>query len=159
MSLQAPAIGMTGGTPPSQMQYVGMYAWMWAADPGDSTTGPITREASDGGTTVSATAVLDKTVWAMGDGVSVTCSGANAAGTPFEARYAGLPSPTCGYVYTRTSAKMPHEEFTVTVTAHWTVRWSGGGQSGVIMVQVDRATQKRVGEIQGILVPGPGSRK
>lgn len=156
MHIQAPQIGMTGGVPPDGMQWVNLPAWMWAADPGDSTTGPITASAADGGTTVTATAVLDKTVWSMGDGVSITCAGANAAGTPFEDRYAGLPSPTCGYTYTRTSAHQPNEAFTVTVRAYWTVTWSGGGQSGTIPVQVYRSIQKRVGEVQVLNVPNPG---
>lgn len=158
MDLRAPAIGMTGGDPPDHMQYVALPAWMWAADPGESTTGPVTRSASDGGISVTATGVLDKTVWDMGDGVRVTCSGKNAAGTPFEARFAGQPSPTCGYTYTRTSAGQPGEAFTVTVTAYWTITWSGGGQSGTIPVQVSRSVQKMVGEIQVLVVPNPGGR-
>jgi len=158
MDLHAPAVGMTGGDPPDHMQYVGLPAWMWAADPGESTTGPITRSAADGGISVTATGVLDKTVWSMGDGVSVTCAGANAPGTPFEARYAGQSSPTCGYTYTRTSAGKPNECFTVTVTSYWTVTWAGGGESGTIPVQVSRSVQKKVGEIQVLVVkPGGGS--
>ena len=159
MRLRAPEIGMTGGDPQlDQTQYVGMFAWMWAADPGESTTGPITRSGSDGPLTVTATAVLDRTVWSMGNGDVVTCSGPNAAGTPMEDRFAGQPSPTCGYVYERTSIGMPREEFTVTVTAYWTVTWAGGGQSGTIPIQVSRSTQKKVAEIQAIIVPNPGGR-
>lgn len=158
MDLRAPAVGMTGGDPPDHMMIVGVPAWMWAADPGESTTGPVTRSAADGGISVTATGVLDKTVWDMGDGVKVTCSGAKAAGTPFEQRYGGQPSPTCGYTYQRTSAGKPDNAFTVTVTAHWTVTWSGGGESGVITRQVSRSIPKKVGEIQALLVPVPGGR-
>jgi len=158
MNLTAPAIGMTGGSPPDGMQIVGVPAWMWAADPGESTTGPITRSAADGGISVTATGVLDKTVWSMGDGVTITCSGANAAGTPWTRGNGGNPSPTCGYTYTRTSAGMPNQAFTVTVTAYWRVEWTGGGQSGVILREVARSIPKQVGEIQAILVPNPGGR-
>lgn len=156
MGLTAPQIGMTGGDPPDGMQIVGVPAWLWAADPGDSTTGPITRTATDGNISVTATGVLEKTTWRMGDGVTVTCNGANAAGTPWEPRYGGMPSPTCGYTYTRSSFGMPNEAFTVTVTAYWRVDWSGNGESGVITRQVGRSIPKRVGEIQAILVPNPG---
>ncbi|MDR3068442.1 MAG: hypothetical protein LBU50_02950 [Cellulomonas sp.] len=155
MDLRAPQIGMTGGDPPDGMQIVGVPAWMWAADPGDSTTGPITRSAADGGISVTATGVLEKTVWRMGDGVTITCAGANAAGTPWQYGYGGLPSPTCGYTYNRTSAYQPDEAFTVTVTAHWRIDWSGGGESGVVRREVSRSIPKRVGEVQSILVPNP----
>ncbi|MCL2668931.1 MAG: hypothetical protein FWF02_14715 [Micrococcales bacterium] len=55
MELRAPLIGMTGGDPPHGMQIVGLPAWLWVADPGDSTTGPITRVAEDRGVSVEAT--------------------------------------------------------------------------------------------------------
>jgi len=159
MALHAPQIGMTGGDPPQGMQIVGVPAWMWAADPGPGTTESVTQSAADGGTTVTATARLEKTVWSMGDGITVTCSGTAAAGTPWRYGYGGLPSPTCGHTYTRPSVGMPGGVFTVTVTAYWRADWSGGGQSGVIYRQVDRSIQKRVGEVQSVLVPGPGGRK
>lgn len=152
MQLRAPQIGMTGGDPPDGMQIVGIPAWMWAADPGESTTGPITRTAVDGGTSVTATAVLDKTVWSMGNGTKVTCAGKKAAGTPYEGRYDKSPSPTCGYTYTMTSVDQPNEAFTVTVRAYWTVTWSGGGASGSFPVEVHRSTPKQVGELQALIV-------
>ncbi|MDR3069045.1 MAG: hypothetical protein LBU50_06040 [Cellulomonas sp.] len=156
MQIRAPQIGMTGGRPEDGgMQIVGIPAWLWVADPGESTTGPVTQTATAGAMSVTATAVLDKTVWSMGDGVNWTCLGQNAAGTPWVYGYGGQPSPTCSYVYTRTSAGMPDEAFTVTVTAYWTVTWSGGGQSGTIPIEVHRSIQKRVGEVQSILVPNP----
>lgn len=162
MGLRVPAIGMTGGEPPDGMQIVGMPAWLWAADPGESTTpgvggiGTITRSASAGGVTVTATGRLDRTVWSLGDGATVTCSGARAAGTPYEGRYDKQPSPTCGHTYTRTSAGQPNEAFTVTVTAYWVVDWSGGGQTGTINVQRSRNTPKQVGELQALVVGREG---
>ena len=107
---------------------------------------------------VNTTAVLDRTVWSMGDGTSVTCPGTRAAGTPWQYGYGGLPSPTCGHTYTRPSVGQPGEAFTVTVTAYWTVTWSGGGESGTIPLQMSRSIPKRVGEVQSVLVPGPGGR-
>ncbi|MCL2849750.1 MAG: hypothetical protein FWE61_06870 [Micrococcales bacterium] len=158
MDLRAPQIGMTGGSPPDGMQIVGIPAWMWVADPGGSTTGPVTRVVSAGGITVSATARLDRTVWTMGDGAVVTCPGARAAGTRYEGWYDKQPSPTCGYTYSRTSAGQPDEAFTVIVTAYWVVQWSGGGQSGTINLQMSRNTPKQVGELQAIVIGRDGRR-
>jgi hypothetical protein len=162
MGLRAPSIGMTGGSPPDGMQIVGIPAWMWAADPGESTTpgvagvAQITRSASAGGVTVTATGRLDRTEWSMGDGLTETCSGEKAAGTPYEGRYDKLPSPTCGHTYSRTSIGQPGEAFTVVVTAYWVVEWSGGGQSGTINVQRSRNISKQVGELQAIVIGRDG---
>ena len=88
MDITAPQMGLTGhGDDPSAMQVLGLPTWMWVSDPGDSTTGPVTRYASAGGVTVQATGRLTSTVWTMGDGASVTCNGDKAAGTPYEASY------------------------------------------------------------------------
>lgn len=158
MGLRVPEIGMTGGSPPDGMQIVGIPAWLWAVDPGESTTPgvagiePIVRSASAGGVTVTATGRLDRIVWSLGDGATVTCSGAKAAGTPYEGRYDKQPSPTCGYTYTSTSAGQPNEAFTVTATAYWVVTWSGGNQSGTISVQRSRNIPKQVGELQALII-------
>lgn len=152
MHLTAPVIGLTGYGKPESLQLLGLPTWMWAADPGESTTGPVTRSASAGAVTVEATGRLTATVWQMGDGSTVTCAGPDAAGTPYDASYGGSPSPTCGYRYGWTSAREPGGAFTVTVTANWEVTWAvvGGGQSGVMNRSVVRSTQLRVGEVQVI---------
>lgn len=156
MHLQAPQLGLTGHTDdPRSMQVLGLPTWMWAADPGDSTTGPITRYESAGDLTVTATGHLTSTVWSMGDGGSVTCNGPDAAGTVYAASYGADPSPTCGYVYGWTSAGQPGGAFTVSVTANWTVDWEGGGQSGQITVSMARTAQLRVGEVQ-VITEGKG---
>lgn len=155
MGLAAPEIGLTGYGRPDSMQLLGLPTWMWAADPGESTTGPIARTVSAGGVTVTATARVRETVWHMGDGGSVTCSGDNAAGTPYADSYDGRPSPTCGYQYTRSSARQPGGAYTVLVTANWEVQWSGGGESGTITTSFGRQTQLRVGENQ-VIVNGSG---
>jgi len=156
MHLQAPELGLTGhGDSPGAMQVLGLPTWMWAADPGDSTTGPITRSESAGDLVVTATGRLTSTVWSMGDGGSVTCNGPDAPGTAYAASYGADPSPTCGYVYGWTSAAQPGGAFTVSVTANWTVDWSGGGQSGQINVSMARTTQLRVGEVQ-VITDGKG---
>ncbi len=157
MDFRAPEIGITGkGDDPDSMQIIGLPTWLWVADPDEHTVGPITRSASAGGITVTATGTLERIVWNMGDGRSVTCTGLAAKGTAYEARYQDQPSPTCGHRYTRTSAGRPGEAYTVTATAYWTIAWAGGGQSGTIPLTFSRTTQLRVGELQVIVTDGTG---
>lgn len=159
LEITAPEIGLTGYGKPESMELLGLPTWMWVADPGTSTTGPVTSTGTDGGATVTATGTVRKTVWDMGDGGTVTCSGASAAGTPYDAAYGTDPSPTCGYRYDRTSAGQPGDAFTVTVTVYWDVAWSGEGQSGTLATSVTRQTQLRVGEVQVIIDErGPGKK-
>lgn len=66
----------------------------------------------------------------MGDGSSVRCTG---RGTPYESKKGSDPkssSPDCGYTYRSSSAGEPSDAYRVTATVHWTVTWSGAGQSG-----------------------------
>jgi hypothetical protein len=148
MDFRAGAIGITPPPGPDKMGIVGVPTWLWVADPGESTTGPITRSASGGGITVTATGRLDRIVYNMGDGKTVTCTG---AGTPYQESYGGQSSPTCGYLYTKTSAGKPGEKYTVSATSHWTVSWSGGGQTGTIPLTFTRDTQISIGELQVIV--------
>ena len=153
MNLRAGQIGVVPEPGPGKVGIVGMPAWLWIADPGESTTGPITRSASGGGITVAATARLDRVVWSMGDGSTVTCAGGDALGTPYEDRYGASSSPTCGHTYTRMSDDAPGGAYTVAASSYWTVTWSGGGASGTIPLALTRSTQIRVGEVQ-VLVTG-----
>ena len=156
MRLRAPGLGLTGGSGPERLQVIGLPTWFWASDPGESTTGPATRTATAGAVSVTAIATLDRTVWRTGDGGVVTCSGSAAAGTPYDRSYGAAPSPTCGYWYRTTSAGQLNEAFTVTVTAHWTVTWSGGGQSGTIPLTMVRSAQLPVGELQAVVTESHG---
>lgn len=71
-----------------------MPIWLWAESPSDRTMGPISRSASEGGYTVTATAEVERVRWSMGDGGVKTCTG---PGTPNELKYGITESPTCGY--------------------------------------------------------------
>jgi hypothetical protein len=125
---------------------VGLPVWLWTAvTPG--TWGPLSATETDGGITVTITARARAIVWDMGDGNRVTCTN---PGTPYRARYGLASSPTCGYTYTRPSvtAERPHGRYTVTATTHWTVTWSGGGQSGVLNPTSQSQTSVEIGEIQ-----------
>ncbi|KQR17317.1 hypothetical protein [Cellulomonas sp. Leaf334] len=146
MEFRAGQLGMS----PAQdaLSVVGLQTWLWIADPDEHTVGPMTRSASAGAVTVTATATLESVVWDMGDGGSpVVCDG---PGTPYDATL-GDESPTCGYTYGRSSAREPDLAYTVTATSRWVVHWTGGGQSGDIPLEFTRSAPVRVGEVQAIV--------
>lgn len=138
MYLKPVTIGIVPEDLPGRVGLVGMPTWMWVSDPGESTTGPITRSASAGGTTVTATARIDRIVWNMGDGTTVACG----VGTPYADSYGKASSPDCGHHYTKQG------RYTVTATSYWTVEWAGGGQSGSIPLEFSNSTQITMGEAQ-----------
>jgi hypothetical protein len=130
---------------PSGAGAVGLPVWLWTAvTPG--TWGPLSASATGGGITVTIEAKASSIVWDMGDGHRVTC---NNPGTPYEARYGLAPSPTCGYTYAWPSStpEHPHGRYPVTATTYWTVRWSGGGQGGVLAPTSQSQTSVEIGEI------------
>lgn len=144
MELQAPVIAMTPLDPAAPL-LVGMDAWMWLAEDGPASVGPITRTATAGGTTVTATAEVTKVVWDLGDGTRVTCAG---AGTPWTPRMGTGPSPTCGHRFMRPSTGEPGGTFQVRATAYWAVDWSGAGQTGRISFTLSGERDLAVTELQ-----------
>jgi hypothetical protein len=144
MELVAPRIGMTPMTPGAPL-LVGMDAWLWIDNDGPHAFGPITRSATAGPTTVSATATVTKVVWDMGDGSTVTC---RSAGTPWRPALGTGPSPSCGYRYESASAGERDGSFTVRATAHWRVDWTGAGQAGRIQFTMSSARDQEVRELQ-----------
>ncbi|NMR21474.1 PKD domain-containing protein [Cellulomonas fimi] len=139
MELQAVRIGIVPEAQPGSVGLVGMPNWMWVSAPDAPTFGPITRTASAGGWSVSATAQVASVSWDMGDGRVVTCAG---SGTPYEASYGAASSPDCGHTYTRQG------DYTVRATSHWVVTWSGIGQAGTISLDLTQATDVTIGEAQ-----------
>ncbi|WP_438306620.1 ATP/GTP-binding protein (plasmid) [Streptomyces sp. HUAS TT11] len=123
---------------------VGVPMWMWV-NQSPTTYGPNTASASAGGITVSAAAEVSKIVWKMGDGVSVTCNGPGTAYTPSEGM---AQSPTCGHVYSKTSAGAQNGKFPVTATSTWLIDWQGGGQVGQLTEVRQTNMQASVGEVQ-----------
>lgn len=142
--------GLLGMNPDADaLSVVGLQTWLWIADPDEHTVGPMTRTATAGAVSVTATARLDEVVWDMGDdGAPVSCDG---PGTPYDPSYGGGDSPTCGYTYDRSSAREPDEAYTVTATSRWVVEWAGGGQSGTIPMEFSRSAEVRVGEVQALV--------
>jgi hypothetical protein len=149
--------GEVGSTPPSSTNApgsvgaIGLPIWLWIANRADNTTGPIEGSDEDNGLIVNAIGTLDRVEWTLTDanGItrgSITCDGANAAGTPYDGRDSAEPSPTCGF---GPDLNNTPGTLTLTGTAHWTVEWQGGNQSGQINVTPpSSSTQVRIGELQ-----------
>lgn len=123
---------------------VGVPMWMWA-NQSATTYGPNSASASAGGVTVTATAKVSKIVWQMGDGATVTCTG---PGTPYKGSVGMAESPTCGHVYSKSSARASGGKYRVTATSTWTVSWEGGGEAGQLSEVRQSNVQVAVGEVQ-----------
>jgi hypothetical protein len=144
MDLVSPTIGMTPLTAGAPL-LVGMDAWLWVENAGPHGYGPITRTATAGPVSVTATAKVTKVVWDLGDGSRLTCRN---AGTPWSPDTGTGASPTCGHRYLTPSTAEPNGTFTVRATAHWRVDWAGAGQSGEITFTMDGERQQPVTEVQ-----------
>lgn len=143
MRLQPISIGIVPEDVPGSVGLVGMPVWLWADRPNEHSWGPITRTASAGGVSVTATAEVERVRWLMGDGQVVVCSG---PGTVYEDRFGKTDSPTCGYTYSKQGV------YTVRAESLWRVRWSGMGLSGTLPVLLTDSTTITIGELQVITV-------
>jgi hypothetical protein len=148
MELAAPKIGMTPMRPGAPL-LVGMDAWLWVDNADEHGFGPITRTATAGPTSVTATGKVTKVVWDLGDGSRVTCSG---AGTRWSPDQGTGPSPTCGHRFVFPSTDQPDGTYTVTATAYWQVDWAGAGQSGQLQFTMTGGRQQAVTEVQVLQV-------
>jgi hypothetical protein len=142
MRLRAIGIGIVPEAQAGSVGIVGMPTWMWVADPAQHTWGPITRTASSSGYSVTATAKVQRVVWAMGDGTTVVCT---KRGTPYADSFGNSASPDCGYTYTRQGT------YTVRATSYWRVTWAGIGQSGTIPLDFTRTAVITMGEAQVLI--------
>jgi hypothetical protein len=148
MDLRAADIGIVPEDEPGRIGAVGAPVYMWTT-PGPTTFGPQTLTGSAGGVTITATAKVDRIVWSMGDGTSVTC---RTPGTVYEDRYGFAMSPDCGHRYQRTSAGKPANAYPITATSYWRVNWTGpAGSSGQIPVTLSSSTAIVVGELQALV--------
>ncbi|WIY83178.1 hypothetical protein [Propionimicrobium sp. PCR01-08-3] len=97
---------------------VGLPIWGWVDDPGS-----LTQSASAEGIDISLTASRGTVRFDWGDGTVSEC-------TQMSERPAGVdpltPSPTCGHTY------LKRGDYTITVTAEWSVAWSALGQQGEV---------------------------
>lgn len=131
---------------PAGTQLVNLPTWLWLDR---ASWGERSATAEVPGVSVTAVAKPTSVTWSLGDGVSVTCPG---QGTPFPP--GGDPraaSPDCGHLYRSSSAGQPGQTFPVIATVHWTVTWSGAGQSGTFPDLTTSATGRfRVAEAQAL---------
>ncbi|WP_394426976.1 ATP/GTP-binding protein [Streptomyces sp. SGAir0957] len=143
MTLLGPEIGIT--PKPGGKGVVGMPVYLWTAKNAE-TFGPNVASASAGGITVTATAKVQKIVWTMGDGNSVTCT---TAGTPYKPEYGKQPSPDCGYRYNSPSSTTKSGRFHVSATSTWSIGWEAtNGQTGELNEVRDAAVDINVAEVQ-----------
>jgi hypothetical protein len=149
-----PQIGTTPG--PGAIGLVNMPVWLWVTKT-ENTWGPIIREASVPGLTVTATAQVKSITWTMGDGQTVSCEG---PGTPYDKAYGVKESPTCGHHYRKTSREQPNCRYTVTARADWDITWQSTlGDTGQLSMTRQAAVQLRIGEARPVLVNPDGSRQ
>jgi len=89
------------------------------------------------------------TSWVLGDGSTLTCTGAGTPYTPGSAPTAA--SPDCGHTYLRPSLGQPGGRYPVSVTTRWQISWAGTGQAGVLPELSRTASGSlRVAEVQTI---------
>ncbi|WP_344098566.1 hypothetical protein [Nocardiopsis tropica] len=102
----------------------------------------MSRTASAGSVSVTATATPDRVEWDMGDGSSVTCY---TAGRP----YTSGGTSSCTHTYERASGSGP--PYPITATVYWDISWSGGGASGGQTLTRSSESALGVGESQAIV--------
>lgn len=151
--LKIPTIAPGFGPAPSinkwHIAVVGYPYWLWA----DGAT-QAQAAAAVQGLQVRLDASVASMTYNMGDGGTITCSN---TGTPWRrGATPGAVSPTCGYRYAAPS--LPKGDYTVTATAHWSVKWKAGGQAGVINLDRRSSMQVPVGELQAVVVSGGQGR-
>ena len=129
---------------PSSLGAVGMPTWLWADSSAPNVTGPVTASASERGFTVTVSGQLEHIIWTLGDGTPpITCG----VGQRFDPRTMSVATPVvCG----RQDGYQKQGEYTVTATSHWVINWSGIGESGVIVLDLDTQGTVRIGEIQTV---------
>ncbi|WP_413810548.1 hypothetical protein [Streptomyces sp. OE57] len=116
---------------PADEQLVTLPTWLWL-EPGAWRR--MSATASVPGVSVAAVARPTSVDWTMGDGGSKVCHGPGTPYRPSQASrrssYPRKSSPDCGYTYHSSSAGQPGDAYPVSATVHWSVTWSGAGQSG-----------------------------
>ncbi|OLT43948.1 hypothetical protein BJF86_13395 [Serinicoccus sp. CNJ-927] len=144
MQLRAIDIGITplSYTETGSIGLVGLPQWLWVDDEGPSTWGPITRTATSGPYSVTATGTVDRIEWDMGDGQVIVC---DTPGTPYQESFMDSRSPDCGHDYYEDDGF-----YDVSATSYWVIRWAGLGQSGTIELDFTQTTQIAIGEVQVI---------
>lgn len=158
MQLEPPPICMTPGNgtppPPGITGLVGLWSWMWMCENQirESTVGPVTRVASVGAVTVTATAVHAGIVLNPGTGQPpVFCP--PGPQVPYADVFLDFPSPSgCSFHLEKSSELEGGGTFKPSATSNWVVTWTAttpaGVQGGVIPQALTSRTEIRIGEMQ-----------
>lgn len=152
IKFEPPAIGMAPKVNPEwghRRTYVGLPVWMWVDSPSALSWGPYNSTHDLAGVTFTFAAQVDRIVWDMGDGTTVTCG----LGDIYTPAYGNVKSPTCGHVYQHVSEDQPGGMYAVSATAYWNVDWTAGGQSGTIPLELTSTTEVEVRQLQSVNVP------
>ncbi len=136
LPLPLPQIGLAPA--PDTTALVGLPVWLWVQG---QTWSEVSRTATAGSISVTATATPDRVEWDMGDGSTVTCYN---AGRP----YTSGSSSSCTHTYERASGSGPYP---ITATVYWDISWSGGGASGGQTLTRSSESALAVGESQAII--------
>jgi hypothetical protein len=140
--LTAPLVSVS----PPDRGVVNLETWLAATD-----TGPISATAVIPGLSVTVTATITSTIWDLGNGDRITCSG---TGEAWSDELDGMPAP-CGYTYrAATPATAPHQ---LTATFVWQITWrSSRGDSGTLpaVTSTSQTIEYAVREIQTVGVRG-----
>ena len=144
LHLPSPTIAMS---PPGD-QVVHVSSWLWIDD---AIWRPHTRSVSAGGVTATVTAAPTRTLWDMGNGEVVVCSG---PGVPYDSATADTADPPdCSHTYRNSSAGLPGDAYQVTVTIEWGLSWSVTGAPGggaLPGLTTSTSTSVPVGEVQAL---------
>ncbi|WP_050672166.1 hypothetical protein [Luteipulveratus halotolerans] len=138
LKLPKPVIGSAPCHDAGCLGAVGLPVWLWTQPMPDQSV-----NVTLAGQTIRATAHLDRTVWTMGDGQTVTCAGTNATGTAYSTVAGVAASPTCGYRYTRQG------DYTLSTQAQWTITWSGAA-TGTDQLASSATAPIAIGEYQAV---------
>jgi hypothetical protein len=153
MQLAPPVVGTAPGA--GQVGLVNMPVWLWV-EKSENTWGPIVRQASVPGLTVTATAKVKAVDWSMGDGKTVRCDG---AGTPYSKSDGIKASPDCGHLYRKSSREQTDCKYKVGATTRWDITWQSTlGDTGQISMTQEAATQLQIGEAVPVLVDPAGGQ-
>jgi hypothetical protein len=135
--------------PPPNKLIVAWQVWLWM-DSG--AWRPLSATAAAGLVSATVTARPVRVRWDMGDGNTVVCEG---PGTPWDPNVAASEqSPSCSYVYRRSSAGQPNQSYVVRASIDWSTSWvavgvSGGGALGPAVTTGELSVQ--VGEVQALV--------
>ena len=144
-SVSIPEPPLATSPPADRKLYTRVPTWLWV-DPTWWRSYSATASAGAVSSTVVARPV--RSVWTMGDGGEVTCTG---PGTEWR-RGLSDDQSTCSYTYRNSSAGQTGGKFTMSVSVEFEVSWSSNIAAGGVLARISRSASRavEVGEIQAV---------